>query len=185
MGNAFDDRLYLQQCSGDIRAIDPRFRCSQPLCDEVHVCISCGNASCPNCACPESLYRDRASPLTLRWEVFRESQSIKAAEPRRSSKLRGTKPLEVSIELNLGEIFTINLHANTHTLIRNLTVPQHQFLFLSSLIVLLFLLSLLIWLCLRFRHVLWLIGCLGLTRTVVVPLTAKFVDLSSPAVMVC
>jgi len=68
-------------CSRDIRATDPRFRCSRPLCDEVHICISCGSASCPNCARPDSLYWDRASPLTLRWEVFRESESMKAAEP--------------------------------------------------------------------------------------------------------
>ena len=62
-------------CKGAaIAAEDERFRCVSNTCDDLVLCLPCGESSgraCPHCG--GRLYRDHASPLLLRTRVFKEA----------------------------------------------------------------------------------------------------------------
>ena len=67
-------------CKLPIGATEPRWRCAEHSCDDVHLCGACsaaprgGHASCPACgARPAQMYADQASAFVLRARVFRES----------------------------------------------------------------------------------------------------------------
>ena len=65
-----------------IVATEPRWRCSNTACDDVHLCSECGGR-CPSCGGSGGLYRDGASPFVLRTRVFCEAFS--AGDAKRSA----------------------------------------------------------------------------------------------------
>ena len=61
-------------CTRAIGATEPRWRCANTSCDDLHLCETCSVAPCPVCgASSPDLYCDLGSAFVLRTRVFRES----------------------------------------------------------------------------------------------------------------